>query len=194
MGKTKHHFPMTTADIADKARSISSSLTNAAQAGTNVNISRTMGAVAGGLIGGLGLTAMLMADEKKSGKPSELVDLERAGARKLGLDVPPADQLPDAGEQAVVQAGHLLISLAAGSVYALTVKNDSQVVPKGVAFGLGLYTALHWITGPALGLKQPEWRSDAKTIGKHTLIHVLFGVLTAAGAKAATQVSGTRND
>lgn len=150
---------------------------------------RLAGALAGGLVGGLGLTAMLMAEEKQTGKPSELVDLERTGARKLNLDVPPANQLPDAKEQTVVQAGHLLISLAAGGAYSLLIKDDSRVVPKGIAFGLGLYATLHWITGPALGLKQPEWRSDAKTIGKHTVIHVLFGLLTAAGAKAAARAS-----
>ena len=47
---------------------------------------------------------------------------------------------------------------------------------------------MHWIAGPLLRVKQPEWRSDRKTIGMHTLNHLLFGLATAAGAKAATAV------
>jgi len=38
---------------------------------------RMAGAVAGGLVAGLGITALLMVMEKRSGQPSELAELER---------------------------------------------------------------------------------------------------------------------
>lgn len=148
---------------------------------------RMAGAIAGGLVAGLGITAMLMAGEKKSGEPSELALLERTSAQKLGVTVPPDDRLPDATEQAVIQGGHLLLSAAAGAVFVATVDEDAGVVPSGIAFGLAFYAAMHWITGPLLGVKKPEWQSDASTIGMHTLNHVAFGLATAFGAKAASR-------
>lgn len=151
-----------------------------------MNGKRMAGAIAGGLMAGLGLSAMMIAGERKSGKASELVELERAGAHALGVHhVPPGDRLPDATEQAVVQGGHLLLSAAAGAVYAATVDEDAGVLASGIGFGLAFYAAMHWITGPLLGVKQPEWRSDAGTIGMHALNHVVFGLATAAGATAA---------
>lgn len=151
-----------------------------------MNGKRMAGAVAGGLVAGLGLTAMMMAGEKKSGKASELAELERASARELGVHhVPPSNRLPDATEQAIVQGGHLLLSAAAGAVYAATVDEKAGVLPSGIAFGLAFYAAMHWITGPLLGVKKPEWQADAGTIGMHAFNHVVFGLATAAGAKAA---------
>ena len=37
---------------------------------------RFVGAIAGALVAGLGITAMLLAGERKSGQPSELADLD----------------------------------------------------------------------------------------------------------------------
>lgn len=148
---------------------------------------RMAGAIAGGMVAGLGITALLMAGERKSGTPSELVALERAGRHALGQTVPSDDQLPSAREQSAVQGGHLLLSAAAGAVYAATVDEDAPVVSSGIVFGLGFYAAMHWLLGPLLGVKKPEWRADAGTIGMHTLNHVVFGLATAAGAKAASR-------
>lgn len=47
---------------------------------------------------------------------------------------------------------------------------------------------MHWITGPLLGVKKPEWQADAGTIGMHAANHVAFGIATAAGAKLAAKV------
>lgn len=111
-----------------------------------MNGKRMTGAIAGGLVTGLGITALLMAGEKRSGEPSELTLLERTIARKLGahkmdvresgVDVPPDDRLPDAAEQAVIQGGRLLLSAVAGAVFAATMDEDAGVVPSGIAFGL----------------------------------------------------------
>ncbi len=127
---------------------------------------RMAGAIVGGLVAGLGITAMLMAGETKTGEPSELALLERASAHRLGVDVPPDTHLPNAAEQAVIQGGHLLLSAAAGAVFA----------------------AMHWITGPLLGVKKPEWQANASTIAMYTLNHVAFGLATALGAKAASRL------
>jgi len=147
---------------------------------------RIAGAIAGALVAGLGITAMLIAGERKSGAPSELAALERTAAGKLGLRPRADGALPDPTEQAVIQGGHLLLSVAAGAVFAAIVDEDAAAMPSGIVFGLGFYTAMHWIAGPLLGLKKPEWRADPKTIGMHTLNHLAFGLATAAGARAAS--------
>lgn len=152
-----------------------------------MNERRLAGAVAGGLVAGLALTVMLVDGERKSGKPSELADLERDGAAKLGREVPGASELPRAGEQALIQGGHLLLSAAAGAAYAFATEENARVVPGGIGFGLAFYAAMHWIAGPLLGLKKPEWRADKGTIAMHTANHVAFGLITAAGAKLFTR-------
>lgn len=86
-----------------------------------------------------------------------------------------------------MQAGHLLLSIAAGAAYAAATDEDVRVVPSGVAFGLAFYAAAHWIAGPLLGLKRPEWQSDAKTVGMHAANHIGFGLVTAAGASLASR-------
>jgi len=150
-----------------------------------VRTRRLAGAIAGGLVAGLGITALLMRGEAKSGTPSELADLERAAFAKAGRDVPSHDQLPDAGEQAVIQGGHLLLSAVAGAAYALATDEDAGIVPSGIGFGLAFYGAMHWIAGPALGLKSPEWQADKATIAMHGVNHLGFGLVTAAGAALA---------
>lgn len=155
-----------------------------------MNGRRAAGAVAGALVAGLGLTAMMMTQEKKTRKASELTDLGRASAHKLGVHhVPTGKRPPDAQEQAVVQGGHLLLSALAGVAYAAATDEDADVLPSGIAFGLAFYGVAHWLTGPLLGVKQPEWRSDAGTIGMHAVNHVAFGLATAAGAKLASRAA-----
>ena len=148
-------------------------------------MSRLLGAVAGALVAGAGISALLIAGERKSGKPSELMDMERAGARRLGLPDPAAGALPEASEQAVVQGGHLMLSALAGGTYAAAVDRKAGVLSSGIGFGLAFYVTMHWLLGPLLGVKQPEWRSGKGVIGMHALNHVLFGIATAAGARAA---------
>ena len=151
---------------------------------------RMAGAVAGALMAGLGLTAMMIKQEKKTRKASELTDLGRASAHRIGVHHVPADKRPpDPQEQAVVQGGHLLLSALAGVAYAAATDEDAGVLPSGVAFGLAFYAIAHWLTGPLLGVKQPEWRSDGKTICVHTANHIAFGLATAAGARLASKAS-----
>lgn len=150
-----------------------------------MNGRRLTGAVTGGLVAGLGLTVVLMAQERRHGTPSELTELGRAAAARLELATPPADRLPAAGEQAAIQAGHLALSALAGAAYAATTDEDASVIASGIVFGLAFYAVAHWIAGPALGLKAPEWRADTATLGMHATNHILFGLVTAAAARAA---------
>lgn len=144
---------------------------------------RLAGAIIGGLVAGLGITALLITGERESGKPSELAAIERAGLAKLGRDVAAQDSVPDVREQVVIQGGHLLLSATAGAAYALTTDDDVAVVPSGIGFGLAFYGVMHWLAGPLLGLKPPEWRSDKGTIAMHMINHVGFGIVTAIGAR-----------
>jgi len=145
--------------------------------------SRVFGAVAGSLIAGIGITALLMAGERKSNRPSELADLERAAEAQLGLRVRDHGALPGPGEQAVIQGGHLLLSVAAGATYAAVTDEDADVLSSGILFGLSFYAAMHWIVGPLLGVKKPEWQADIATIGMHTANNLLLGLATATGAR-----------
>ena len=149
---------------------------------------RTAGAVLGSLVAGLALTALLVAAERRNGQPNEIATLERTGLRRLGLEAPRDDALPDAREQATVQGAHLALSAAAGLAYAALTDEDAPIVTSGVAFGLGLYAALQWLAGPILGLKVPEWRSDRQTVAMHTVNHILFGLVTAAFARGASRL------
>ncbi|MBW6525147.1 hypothetical protein KZ810_16760 [Sphingomonas sp. RHCKR47] len=151
----------------------------------DTNTKRWAGALAGGLVAGLGITALLISGERKSGEPSELAKLERAAADKLGLDTPPADQLPSAVEQTVIQGGHLALGLLAAVTYAAATDEDTPVVAGGLAFGAAFYVTMHWLLGPALGVNQPEWRADRATLAMHTINHLVFGLTTAATARAA---------
>lgn len=152
---------------------------------TSPSPSHNVGAIAGGLLAGLAMTAMLIAGERKSGKPSELTQLERVGAEKLKFDTAPPGDLPSAKEQAFVQGGHLALSALAGATYAATVDEDAPSLASGIGFGLAFYALAHWITGPLLGVKAPEWTSTRKVIVLHTLNHIGFGLITALGANAS---------
>ena len=72
-----------------------------------MNGKRVAGAIAGGLVAGVDITAMLMRNERKSSEPSEIANIKRAGLAELGREVPSQEQLPDTREQVVIQGGHL---------------------------------------------------------------------------------------
>ena len=142
----------------------------------------TLGAVGGGLLAGLGITAMMMKEERQTGGASELTVLGRDSARRLGFDAP-RGRAPGPSEQAVVQGGHLALSALAGAAYAAAFDDDTPVVSSGVAFGLAFYVLAHVVTGPALGVKALEWNQPRGTPLRHAVIHTVFGLITALGAR-----------
>ena len=81
---------------------------------------------------------MMIAGERKSGKPSELIDLQGASAQKLALQTPDATALPTVIKQAVAQAGHLLLSGIAGAAYAAASDEKTNPVVGGILFGLSV--------------------------------------------------------
>ena len=144
----------------------------------------TAGALAGSVIAGLGVTAVMIGGERASGDPSELIALQRASARRLGRATAPDEAMPTPGEQAVAQGGHLALSALAGLAYAAVTDEDTPVVASGLLFGAAFYVLAHVVAGPALGVKDAEWRQPPAVLGRHVLVHALFGLITAAGAKA----------
>lgn len=59
----------------------------------------------GGLVAGLALSAVMLAGEKLSERPSELIELERKTAAKLGVVTRTGDAPATGTEQLVTQAG-----------------------------------------------------------------------------------------
>ncbi|MHB8285388.1 MAG: hypothetical protein ACYDD1_12010 [Caulobacteraceae bacterium] len=121
-------------------------------------------------------------------EPSELIQLGRASAGRLGIGDAAGDTRPSAGEQVLVQGGHLALSALGGLAYASAFDEDAPVVLSGLLFGAAFYVAAHVVTGPALRVKALEWRQAPMTIGKHVIVHGLFGLLIAYAARRGAAV------
>ncbi|MBE7220325.1 MAG: hypothetical protein INR64_17785 [Caulobacteraceae bacterium] len=147
----------------------------------------SMGALAGSLVAGLAISALMLAKEQQSGGPSDLVVWERKGAQDVGLSTRrgAANWL----EQAVAHGGHLALSALGGVAYAAAFEGDAPVVASGLAFGSAFYVACHWVLGPLLRLKPPEWREPPEAVTQHLIVHAAFGVLIAAGARLGARLS-----
>ncbi len=108
---------------------------------------RAVGAVAGGLAAGLALSAVMLLGEKLSGKPSELIELERATAAKLAVPTPTGDTTAIATEQVVTHGGHLALSALAGLAYAAAVDEDADGPVAGAAFGAAFFVIAYGSPG-----------------------------------------------
>lgn len=148
---------------------------------------RTAGAVAGGVLAGLALSAVMLIGEKLSGKPSELIELERGAAARLDIATPSAEApaTATATEQAITHGGHLALSALAGLAYAATVDEEDDGPASGAAFGAAFFVAAYGIAGPALGVTPLPWRQPAVRAVQHPVVHVLFGLAMALSARRA---------
>ena len=144
---------------------------------------RAGGAVIGGVAAGLALSAVMLLGEKLSGKPSELIELERATARKLDLVVRSGDLPATATEQLVTHGGHLALSALAGLAYTTTVDKDADGSVAGATFGAAFFLAAYGISGPALGVTPLPWRQPLLRAIQHPAVHVLFGLSMASAAR-----------
>ena len=144
----------------------------------------TLGALVGSLVGGAAITIMMLAEERKTGRPSELTELARASVARAGVHPPTEGHPPSMREQAATQGGHLLLSALGGLAYAAAFDEDAPVVLSGLGFSAAFYALAHGVTGPVLGVKAPEWRQEPATVRKHLMVHAVFGLLIAAGARA----------
>ena len=146
---------------------------------------RVGGAVAGGLLAGLALSAVMLLGEKLSGEPSELIELERATAAKLDIGTPQGDADASVSEQLVTHGGHLALSALAGLAYAASVDKDDDGPAAGAMFGAAFFVAAYGITGPALGVTPLPWRQPLVRTVQHPLVHVLFGLAISHLARGA---------
>ncbi|MBE7216843.1 MAG: hypothetical protein INR64_00065 [Caulobacteraceae bacterium] len=145
----------------------------------------TLGAVAGSLAGGAVVSALMLAQERASRKPAELTTLQRATAQRMGRRTlpPTAPYLPTPEEQATAHGGHMLLSAAAGVAYAAAFDEDAPLVLSGLGFGEAFYALAHGVLKPILSTEDPEWRQPPPAIAQHLLVHAVFGLFIAAGAK-----------
>ena len=91
-----------------------------------MNARRVAGTVAGGLLAGPALSAVMLAGESASGTPSELIGLERKAAAKLDIKMRAGDEPATFNEQATTHGGHLALSALGGLAYAATKDEDAD--------------------------------------------------------------------
>lgn len=148
-----------------------------------MNMQRTASAVLGGVAAGVGLSAVMLWGERLSGKPSELIELERKTATKLGIETPHGDAPATPVEQFVTHGGHLALSALAGLAYAASVNEDDDSVKSGALFGLAFFVAAYGIAGPLIGVTPPPWREQPLRAVQHPVVHTLFGISMALAAR-----------
>lgn len=148
---------------------------------------RAAGAAAGSLVAGLALSAVMLAGEKLSGDPSELIELERRTAVKLDVDTPIGEAPATIIEQLVTRGGHLALSALAGLAYAAAAAEEDDGAKAGAAFGLAFFVAAYGLTGPLLGVTPLPWRQPPLRAVQHPVVHALFGTTTALFAKRAAE-------
>lgn len=76
----------------------------------------------------------MLLSKELSGKPAELIELERKTTTKLGFETSHGNAPATLAEQVVTHGGHLALSALAGSAYAATVDEHDDDVKSG-AFG-----------------------------------------------------------
>lgn len=134
----------------------------------------------GGLAGGAAVSALMLAMERRSGTPSELVQLERRAAARAGGPRRRADLPASAQEQAISHGGHLMLSAIAGAVYpAFRRASGRSSLPAGLLFGGAFYALAYGVSAPALGVTKPVWQDAPAATGQRLAVHALFGTITA---------------
>lgn len=172
--------------MPDRQRAVATRGSNATGPGGRKD-RRLGGAVLGGVAVGIGLSAVMLLGEWLSGKPSELIELERATAARLAIATPTGPAPATATEQAITHGGHLALSALAGVAYVAAVDEAADGPAAGAAFGAGFFVAAYGIAGPALGVTPLPWRQPLLRAVQHPVVHVLFGLAIAASARRATK-------
>jgi hypothetical protein len=93
-------------------------------------------------------------------------------------------KLPDRAANTVNNAMHWAYGLGWGAGFALLA--DSAGAPRarwGTPFGTGVWLS-DYVVLPAIGLYQPIWKYDAKTLGRAWADHLVYGIATAAAFTA----------
>lgn len=145
------------------------------------------GGAFGGTVAGLALSVLFLGLERASGKPSDIVQLGRKAAEKLGSPYRYNPDRPAVEEQAMSHGGHLALSAAMGAVYPLV-----RAIPGfrgaggGLLFGAAFYPLLWGLLGPALGVTPTPREEGAATVTQRIGIHAAFGLITALVANAVS--------
>ena len=142
---------------------------------------------AGGLLAGTVVSAMLLRSEATTGRGSELIDLQRRTARKFGRGYAGQWSRPSVREEVAAHGGHLALSAIAGAAYSLTTRDSRSPIAAGLLFGAGFYVLAYGIAGPALGVTPSLRKTKPADIVQHGLLHAVFGVVTAYGARKIAQ-------
>ena len=131
----------------------------------------------GGLAGGLLVSAVMLLKQAATGRPSDLVQLQR----KLVSPRVPSWAQGDAGlqEEGTAHGGHLALSAASGALYGVLKPAGVPPVEAGLAFGMGFLALAYGGAGPALGLTPPPTRDTPANTVQHVMLHALFGVAAA---------------
>jgi hypothetical protein len=133
---------------------------------------------AGGLAGGVILSAVIAGMGAREGGPSELGRLERRAAERLGVSHRREGDGAATGEELSAHAGHLALSALAGAGYGLVTRNGTaSPALAGLAFGLGFHVLAYGVVGPALGVTPKPWRDTASNQLQHAALHAIFGVV-----------------
>lgn len=135
---------------------------------------------AGGLAGGLVLTAVMVLSERMTGQPSDAVAMFRRGERQLGLPHRRQTARPTLREEVASEGGHLLLSAVLGGGFGVLRRGlGLSAQPAGLVLGLGFYPLAHGLVGPLLGLMRPPWRQRPVKMAQRVLLHAVFGSVTA---------------
>ena len=116
-----------------------------------------------------------------------------ARAAKRLLDGVLGHELPPRYARLLNNVTHWGFGLANGAAYGLLL--GSRRKPKvwlGLPFGVAVWTS-GYVVLPLLGVYEPIWRYDLKTLGKDLRAHLVFGTATAATFSLLTKQDPRRS-
>ena len=154
---------------------------------------RAAAGAAGGLAGGLLVSAVLLLKQAVTGQPSDFLQLQR----KLVSPHTPSwlQGAADLEEEGIAHGGHLAMSVASGALYGALKPAGVAPVEAGLAFGMGLLALAYGAAGPALRLTPPPTRDTSANNLQHVAVHALFGVAMAlVTERILRQLAGSRRE
>lgn len=151
-----------------------------------------LGAVAGGL-GTLGMDLVLYMRYRRKGGTESAWGWESARDVKKWSDASAPGQIgrkvaaavlrrepPERWARATTNAVHLLTGIGWGLQYgALAARSTKHPVARVLALGPAVWMA-GYVVLPLVGVYEPIWKYDAKTLGKDLSAHLVYGMITGA--------------
>ena len=142
-------------------------------------------------VGTLVMDALLYRRYRGGGGRTAFVSWETSDGRRLGRRTGPGPRRQaDAGERdarrvppryarTLNDLTHWGFGLATGAAYGLLAESRKPSVWYGLPFGAAVWAA-GYVVLPLLGVYQPIWKYDLKTLEKDLSAHLVFGAATAA--------------